>query len=265
MMSKRKSADILEFKSRVATPDERQEVMDIVKSETAVASIIKAAQMDPGYSVRDLANSFGLPVVETAMDDRRLAAFLDENPDSESGFQIVVDVHMREESKRWAIIHELCHWIIDMRCGKNFFDRERIPPLLKCYGKKRFDTYNNYFVQVTDRYIGVDGKPVVSGRLIYEVFVDERLIRKSERMVNYLSGYVLLPESTLLCFMSECASIEEIARKCRLTTGVVHKQMRFIEERYPIQFKIYQNRLRERRQESKCEFLRTSSRNMECV
>lgn len=212
--------------TNLATEGERREVIDILTRKPLVKSQIKDFHNDLPLDARMLAKGFGIEVVEARL-SKRLAGFLN-HAKTDSGWEIVINSEIPEEHKRWAIIHELCHWILDMDCSPPEFLEERIPPLL--IGNAQ-DTYNHYRVVVEHRSIDRFGNLIVSAFLDYDPFIDQNGVQRSERMVNWLAGYILIPTCRLSQELEEGRTAQLIAEIFGVPRAVAAMQMYLFFER----------------------------------
>ncbi|MEL7464358.1 MAG: hypothetical protein AAFN79_09850 [Pseudomonadota bacterium] len=218
-------ANIVSLNNRLLSKSERIAVRDILKKNNSTAAKIIEFQKTIKINAREIAGAFNISVVEQAMPNRRLAAFL--NPiNGDPGWEIVINEEMSSELKNWAIIHELCHWLIDMDCKPGRFNDNRIQPL---FLGKFCDTYSNCSIEVDGRHIDMHGRTLVDVTIIYNDFVhDIESRRQSERMVNWTSGFIFLPKRTAISLTEKGLSVDEIADATGAPRGVISMQLRLL-------------------------------------
>lgn len=215
------SGKIIDLKKVEPTLEERREVVSILYNKPLIRSTILSFQEKFQFSARELASVLGLEVVESSFQDHRLAAFLHPLPNCE-GWEIVVNEKISEANKRWAIIHELCHWIVDMNCEPPSFDQRRIPPLMI---GSWVQTYSNFEVIINDRSVDLDGNVNIDAYLRYDPLVDEDLVRASERKANWLAGFILVPFNTLDQYKYVGDKVTYFSENLRVPRGVAAVQM----------------------------------------
>lgn len=215
--------DYVDLERLTPLPEEKREIVDKLNANPQVKDTISRYQDALQFSARRLAEEFSIPVVEAQLPGN-LAGFL--NPiNGQKNWEIVINNRISEQQKRWAIIHELCHWVLDMDCGKIETLKKRLLPL---FLGSSGDTYSQFEVVVKDRWVRF-GKTHYRVKVEYDPFIqlEEASVRRSERMANWLAGYILMPEKTLRQLTKSYPTAKELAEKYNVPVSVAGTQMAF--------------------------------------
>lgn len=229
--SLQKSRDSSEF----ASGDERRDVVVKLLSIPGLKEKIETFQTSKYVSVRALCASLGVPATEQFFRQKNVAGFLAENPNTESGYEIVINEGLPEVSKRWAMLHELCHWILEIKYpeqdGSNLIQLSKFKPRPLFFPFTE-ESYNEFEVQITSIERGPAGSRHYNFRLAYDFLANNLLGMKEERQANYLAGSIIMPKKHLLPDIERgYVPLSDVVNDYGVPKGYALKQLGFVRER----------------------------------